>query len=205
MEPHIDERGSVSRMLRLVRVGDDVAAAELWQRCFPKLVAIARRWLQNLPHRREDAEDAAQSAMISFWKKLRREDESAELDRNSMWKLLATIAIRKTRGQLRREGAQKRGAGAVFNESEMLTEYSGRRSLDDMLGSVSTGDFDVACEEWLMRLPDDLRPLAVLRVLGHTNEEIAKLLDCSARTVERKLQLIRDIWAQALKRLDSPS
>lgn len=202
MEPHIDERGSVSRMLQLIRVGDDAAAAELWRRCFPKLLAIARRSLRCLPHRQEDAEDAAQSAMISFWKKLRREDESSELDRNSMWKLLVTIAVRKTRAQLRREGAKKRGEGAVLNESELLTEYSGRRSLDDMLGTVSAGDFDVACEEWLMKLEEDLRPIAVLRVLGHANEEMAKLLKCSERTVERKLQLIRDIWTQALERLD---
>lgn len=188
-------------MLHLVRVGDDDAAAELWRRCFPKLLAIARRSLRCLPHRQEDAEDAAQSAMISFWKKLRR-DDSSELDRNSMWKLLVTIATRKTRGQLRREGAQKRGAGAVLNESELMTEFSGRRTLDDVLGAVSVGDFDLACEEWLATLDDDLRPVAVLRVLGHSNQEIAVCLKCTERTVERKLRLIRDIWELALKRFD---
>ncbi len=190
-------------MLWQVRDGDDSAASELWQRCFPKLVAIARRSLRSLPHRHEDAEDAAQSALISFWKRLRRDDESSNLNRNSMWKLLATIAIRKTRGQLRREKAQKRGAGAVLNESELTAEFSGRRSLDDLLGTVSTSDFDLACEEWLMKLADDLRPMAVLRVLGHTNDEIAQLLGCSERTVERKLQLIRDTWSVALERLDA--
>ena len=189
-------------MLQLIRVGDDAAAAELWRRCFPKLLAIARRSLHSLPHRQEDAEDAAQSAMISFWKKLRRDDESSELDRNSMWKLLVTIAVRKTRGQLRREGARKRGAGAVLNESELMTEFSGRRTLDDVLGAVSVGDFDVACEEWLDKLDDDLRPVAVLRVLGHSNQEIAACLKCTERTVERKLRLIRDIWELALKRFD---
>ena len=104
-------------MLQLIRVGDD-AAAELSRRCFSKLLAIARR----LPHRQEVAEDTAQSAMISFGKRLRREDESSELDRNSMWKLLVTIAVRKSHGQLRQEGARKRGAGAVLNESELMTD-----------------------------------------------------------------------------------
>lgn len=29
---------------------------------------------------------------------------------------------------------------------------------------------------------------------GHTNEEIASALDCSLRSVERKLDLIRKAW-----------
>jgi hypothetical protein len=30
---------------------------------------------------------------------------------------------------------------------------------------------------------------------GHTNDEVAASLDCAVRTVERKLERIRNLWA----------
>lgn len=199
----MDIRGSVSQILNQVRVGDDQAANALWDRCFPRLVAIARRSLNGLPCHEPDAEDAAQSAFFSFWKKLSRETQLQELDRGGMWKLLATITIRKTNHQRRRTMALKRGGGTVQNESSLLSEQSGRRSLDDLMGHVPAVDFDQACEEWLLMLEEDLRPFAVLRVLGHSNEEAARLMTCSERTVERKLNLIRDIWTLELDRIEN--
>ncbi len=202
MIPGDDASGSVSGMLRRVSAGDDQAADELWKLCFPRIVAIAQRSLNHLAYRHADAEDAAQSAFISFWRKLALGSQAMNLDRNSMWNLLATITIRKTNRQLRREGAQKRGSGDVRNESSLLAEESGRRTLDDMLGKVSTGDFDLACEEWLMMLEEGLKPYAILRVLGNSNAEIASVMEVRERTVERKLNLIRDIWTVELQKID---
>jgi len=49
-------------------------------------------------------------------------------------------------------------------------------------------------------LPDEtLRVTALLRMEGYANEEIAKALDCSARSVERKLELIRKAWTWGAK------
>ena len=36
--------------------------------------------------------------------------------------------------------------------------------------------------------------VALLRLEGHSNEEVARSLDCSLRTVERKLEVIRKRW-----------
>ena len=46
------------------------------------------------------------------------------------------------------------------------------------------------------QLPDDLRLIALWKLEGYTNEEIASLptMNCSVRTVERKLRLIREAW-----------
>jgi DNA-binding CsgD family transcriptional regulator len=45
-------------------------------------------------------------------------------------------------------------------------------------------------------LPDETqRHIARLRLEGHANEEIAKELGISLRTVERKLGLIRELWS----------
>jgi DNA-directed RNA polymerase specialized sigma24 family protein len=47
----------------------------------------------------------------------------------------------------------------------------------------------------LDRLPDgDLRQIAIWKMEGHTNAEIAALIDRSEPTVERRLNRIRRIW-----------
>ena len=41
---------------------------------------------------------------------------------------------------------------------------------------------------------ESLRVVALLKLEGHSNEEIAQSLDCGLRTVERKLEVIRKRW-----------
>ena len=45
---------------------------------------------------------------------------------------------------------------------------------------------------------DELRSIALWKLEGYTNEEIASKLGCIRLTVQRKLRLIRDIWAKEL-------
>lgn len=47
----------------------------------------------------------------------------------------------------------------------------------------------------LGRLADDrLREIALLKLEGHTHEEISARLECSVRSVNRRLTLIRRTW-----------
>ena len=56
-----------------------------------------------------------------------------------------------------------------------------------------------ACERLLQRLDDaGLRSLAIWKMEGYTNEEIAARLGCVPRTVERKLRVIRTLWKQEM-------
>jgi DNA-directed RNA polymerase specialized sigma24 family protein len=48
----------------------------------------------------------------------------------------------------------------------------------------------------------DLRQIALWKVEGYTNEEIATRLDCVARTVERKVSRIRVLWRHGLEDAD---
>jgi hypothetical protein len=51
------------------------------------------------------------------------------------------------------------------------------------------------CDLLLHRLGDaTLRSVALWKMEGFTNEEIATKLGCAGRTVERKLKVIRDLW-----------
>ena len=51
------------------------------------------------------------------------------------------------------------------------------------------------CRRRLDGLRDDsLRRIALLRMEGYTNEEIAERLGCGLRSVSRKIDLIRRTW-----------
>jgi DNA-binding CsgD family transcriptional regulator len=51
------------------------------------------------------------------------------------------------------------------------------------------------CRRLLVSLADERqRQIAVLRMEGYTNEEIAQRLGCGLRSVVRKLELIRKTW-----------
>jgi DNA-directed RNA polymerase specialized sigma24 family protein len=51
------------------------------------------------------------------------------------------------------------------------------------------------CRHLLGKLWDDqLRAIALGKLEGYSNEEIAAKIDCAPATVERRLRLIRDIW-----------
>lgn len=168
---------------------------EVWNRYFPRLEALTLKTLHHLPHRHEDAADAAQSAIISFWQTTKQAGTVRSLDRNSLWKLLATIAVRKARQVIRREFAEKRGGGKVAPFSA-LTE-SANQSLEETLTEVSTSDFDFAVEERLLSLPDEeMQQIALLRLYNHSNSEIADLIRCSQRRVDRKLRVIKSHWSR---------
>ncbi len=187
-------RNSVSTVLNSIERSDPESVSDLWSSCFPRLVTLAHATLRHLPHRVEDAQDAAQSALFSFWQRLENSGIESTLDRNSLWCLLATITARKAKQLVRREFAQKRGVGGVVPFTDLNDQDSGLR-VSQLLTDVSTADFDLSCEERLRQLPEELRPFAMLRLFSHTNAEISQILECSERKVERKLSLIRSYWS----------
>ena len=75
----------------------------------------------------------------------------------------------------------------------------GPPQLEQVLDDAPTPEFAALmaeqCRSLLERLDDPgLQTLAIAKMDGSTNEEIAAEQNCSVRTVERRLRLIRDIW-----------
>jgi hypothetical protein len=69
------------------------------------------------------------------------------------------------------------------------------------VGEEPTPEFAAQVAEEYERLLDllgeeSLRRVAVWKMDGCTNDEIAERLDCSRRTVARKLETIRIIWVK---------
>ncbi|HZZ80298.1 MAG TPA: ECF-type sigma factor [Gemmataceae bacterium] len=187
-----DNPGSISQAFQELRDGDGAAAARLWERFFPRLHGLARKALAGRPQRAADADDAVQSAFATFVRRAQQGVFGPVLDRDDLWSLLGVIAVRKARKQVRRESAAKRGQGRILDEAALAADDE-RPGLDALAGTPAA-DFDLHCQEMLAPLDDELRTIAILRLLGHRNREIAEQLGCTERRVERKLALIRQCW-----------
>lgn len=183
-----DLDATVARWIRGLRDGDAAAADGLWGRYFRRLVDLADARIAPGLQRTYDSEDAALSAFHSMCRGVRAGRFDGLRRGDELWSLLVVITARKIQGRARAERALKRGGGAAAQD------------LDALLGAEPTAAFalEVAEEaEHLMgSLDPRLRPVAELKMEGHSNEEVAAALGCALRTVERRMGLIRRTWAQ---------
>jgi DNA-directed RNA polymerase specialized sigma24 family protein len=193
---------SITEWLGRLQAGDRDAAQYLWERYFSQLVRLARQRLPAGRRRAMDEEDVALSALDSFVRGVERGRFPDLHERRGLWPLLVTITARKVGKLARRENSLRRGGGAVQGESALIPrgEREGGAAWDEILGGEPSPAFacQVAdeCARLLDRLDDpQLRQLALWKMEGYTNGEAAAKLGCVESTVERKLRLIRGIWA----------
>ncbi len=92
----------VTRWIRRLADGDELAAQRIWERYFEDLTRLARKRLAGLPRRAADEEDVALSAMNSFYRGALAGRFPQLSDREDLWKLLVTITARKATAQRRR-------------------------------------------------------------------------------------------------------
>ena len=187
--------GSVTRWLGPLQAGDEAAVEALWERYFGRLVGLARKRLAGSPRRAADEEDAALSAFESLCRAAEGGRFPRLLDRDDLWHLLVVITTRKAANLAKREAARKRGGGRVRAEAE-LPDGPG---LADVLAREPDPAFAAQTAEEYRHLLDlladeELRRVAVWKLEGHTNEEIAGKLGRAVGSVERKLRLIRGLW-----------
>jgi DNA-directed RNA polymerase specialized sigma24 family protein len=195
--------GSVTRWVKGLKDGDPAAAYQLWQRYFHRLVGLAEEKLRKLSYRSASAdhEDVALSAFHSLCTCAAKGRFDRLDDRDDLWRLLVVITSRKASDQKQWEGRAKRGGGRVVSEKELADVVGVRSSSpwDELPSDEPTPEFAaMLAEEYQNRinsLPrDELKRIAVLRMEGYSNEEIAAQLGCAVRTVARRLEMIRATW-----------
>lgn len=187
---------STTHWVNQLKAGNRDAAQELWERYYRRLVNVARKQFRG--GGAADGSDIAQSAFASFYRAAEQGRFPQLGDRTELWKLLMVITQRKIARRLRYDNRQKRRPPRTDGR-----EIGDPVELHEVAGSDPTPDFCVAAiesiRELLDRLSDStLRSLALLKMEGFTNEEIARRLDCSLTTIERKLRRIRHEWADAV-------
>ena len=189
---------SVNRWLRRLEDGDEAAAETLWHAYYEKLVRLAQGRLQARYRRTVDAEDVALSAFDSFCRGIQAKKFPSLKDRTGLWRLLVSITIHKVLHVVRDQDRIKRGG--LMNELRGLDDSSDSLLMvNQLIGREPSPEFASEIAEQvqvLMQALEDkqLQQLAQLKLEGFNNEEIATQMDCSLRTVERKLYLIRKIW-----------
>ncbi|MEM8678372.1 MAG: ECF-type sigma factor [Planctomycetota bacterium] len=178
----------------------DRSAERIWAHYYDRLVQYASRQLGDAPRRVLDGEDLATSALHAMHRGAVKGRFPQFENRDDLWRILLTIASRKAKATVRRETAQKRGGGATRGESIFGTPGDGSPAgLADFCGREPTPEFaevvSVETDELLDQLGDaTLKRVAIFKLQGFTNAEIADELDCAVRSVDRKLARIRQLW-----------
>jgi RNA polymerase sigma factor (sigma-70 family) len=193
---------SVTYWIERLKAGDSAAVSQLWGRYYERLVQVAQRRLKSVPCRTADEEDVALSAFNSFCQRVKKGKFAQLEDQDDLWRLLVVITSRKASRQMEANHRHKRGSGRVRGESVFTVPDSSsiQAGIEAIADREPTPEFAIQmieeCQQLLERLEDDsLRELAVLKMEGYSNDEIAQKLQCSLRTVERRLRGIRAIWA----------
>ena len=192
--------GSVTRWIELLASGDPAAVEFLWRRYFQRMVRLANSRLRRLTGAAADGEDIALSAFHGFYAAARRGDFPDLDDRESLWRVLVTCTLNRSRNLAARTSAQKR------------TQPPLQVSLSDAQAQQTRGR-DVAAEivdasdqlVFLLQLLDqedstgELRQIALWKLEGLSNEQIAKQLKRRNSLVGQKLRLIRLLCEVHLK------
>ncbi|MDA1049125.1 MAG: sigma-70 family RNA polymerase sigma factor [Planctomycetota bacterium] len=195
--------GSVSVMLHQLQSDEthkrEAACEYLWRRYSKKLLDFACRRLNHHVRRRVDEHDVVSDVFLSLWQLQRCGGQDLN-DRQELWKMLVTITLRRIsnvvkfqrrarrdyRRELRIEGSAEFDAGLLSCVPSRELAPETRALVKDEL------------EKLMGQLPPQLRQIAVWKIAGFTNAEIARSdkLGCSVRTVERKLNEIRTLWCE---------
>lgn len=194
--------GSVTLWFKEFQDGSDHAAHQLWDFYFERLVNLARRKLGVSPRQVCDEEDIALSAFKSLCKGVRHGRLNKDLDRDHLWRLMVTITVRKVYDFVKFSNRQKRNPREInggrilhMGDSENLTQVLSREPNPAMRAQMEDQFEDLMAS----LVHPDLQKIVVLKMEGHTNQEIAKALNRGVSTIERKLQTIRKIWQHALE------
>lgn len=195
------DASSVSQWITAVKTGDEAAATKIWERFFPKLTQLAHDRMSRAARQAHDKEDVALSAFNHFFSDARAGRFPKLIDRHDLWQILTVLTVRKIIDVRRADSATKRGGHRVRGKSEP-DEARSKQMLDELPSLEPGPEFIVDLVDEarfvLDRLEPGLRQVAVLKMRGLTNAEIADNVNLTCRSVERKLERIRRQWQEKL-------
>lgn len=196
----MSDENNVSHWIDQVKEGDSVAANELWEHYYDRLIRNVRRHFRDQNRGASDEEDIVVSVFESFYRAARAGRFPEMAGRDDLWRLLLKMSARKLVDKRRRDRRQRRGSGKpVFSlqaagEDQAVIEVIGDEPTPEMVMTMAE-----SVEQLLSHLGDgQLREIAVGKMEGFSNAEIATRLGCSERTIERRLHLIRETCQQQL-------
>ncbi|MFK8111836.1 MAG: ECF-type sigma factor [Rubripirellula sp.] len=177
--------------------GDPVIASHLWETYFERMVLLARKRLRGARSAARDEEDVALSAFKSFCLGVQAGRILLDEHDSNLWPLLVKITMNKAVDEIRFENRKKRSSRS--SQSKISSELP---NVDEVVGHEPTPELLAAASESFERLlqsldrtdDNDLREIAIATMEGSSASEIASAMNCSSRTIQRKLKTIRGLW-----------
>lgn len=192
----MDDASSVSDWIERFREnGNEIAALKLWDRINPRVRELSRRWIRKIGLPVSfDEDDVTVSVFATFCDRLRSGQLPELNDRDGLWRLLILMTARKANDYAKMALAQKRTNG-VKKPDVGLDAISELR--DTQLEPSIEVMMEEQCQAMLKALGAPvLESVVLLKLEGYSNVEIAERLKYSRRTIQRMLELVKDIWGQ---------
>lgn len=192
--------GSISQAIAQLSADDQSAAQMIWDRFFSRLCNYARSRIYKRMQPLVDPEEVASSAFFALWDGLQNSRFERLRDRDDLWRLLTVLAAHLTSDAHRHYDAIKRGGGKV-----MSGEALGPTGLDGIMSFLNSevdpaqeAEFENTLEALVSRLDPIASQVVLLRLGGHSYEEIAERLGIAETTVGRKMDRIRSSWRKMM-------
>src|SRR5262245_9760348 len=186
--------GSVTNWIHALSSGDTDGAQYLWERYFGRMVELARNKLRASVSRAADEEDVALSAFHSFCRAASEQRFPRLANRDDLWQVLVMLTARKALDQRKYDSRKKRADSSTRALDDAALETIIGSDPDPAFAALVADEFRMLLD----RLDDpQLKQIAIRKLEGSTNDEIAAELNCTVRTVGRRLALIRDLWEGA--------
>ena len=194
----MSDTNNVSHWIDLVKYGDSAAANRIWQHYFDRLVRSVRHRLIGQNRAVSDEEDIVLSVFDSFYAAAEKGRFPDLSDRDDLWRLLLRMSARKVIDKRRHDLRARRGGNvgihSLDGDEETIIEAIGDEPSPEMVLRMQE-----SVEQFFSHLGvGHLRELAVAKLEGYSNAEIARRFECSERTIERRLHLIREKCQQEL-------
>ena len=181
--------------------GDGDATERLWRMYFQRMVTAARRKLDGVKRTDRDEEDIALSAFKSFCIGVREGRIQSRDDELNLWPLLLRLTLNKAVDQIRASNRKKRGGTGEESTDKEAAKPAGI-PVDELIGKEPSPELEAAASESFDYLLDtleatgdeELKPIALASFEGSSPAEIAAEMQCSVRTVQRKLKSILALW-----------
>jgi RNA polymerase sigma factor (sigma-70 family) len=192
----------ITEWLDRAKLGESYAQQELWDCYLQRLLSLARHRLRGIIDATVDPDDVATTAFCSFLRGIESGRFQRLQNREDLWQVLVMLTKRTAIDERRRVRALKR---RCQQQACLPLDYDQAGTAccigDGFVSDGPSPDEAVHLSEQferrLAQLADDrLRRVALSKLSGFTNDEIARQLGCSLRSVERKLALIRRKWLE---------
>jgi RNA polymerase sigma factor (sigma-70 family) len=184
-----------------LRQADGCAADNLWRHFVQRLYELARKRLNPDTRRVYDEEDAVQSAFHSVCSGIAAGRFPDLQDREGLWRLLLRVTARKVSQRHRFDHRQRRNVARTLNDSIFANSADSVAvsGLNDIPAREPSPEFAAqfveVCGLFFQSLSDpSLQAVARLRMDGYTDSEIGQRLNCTRRTVQRRVEAIRRRW-----------